>query len=124
MIDLGHRLDLFATMAATGPATSAELAARAGLQERYVREWLGAMATSGIVSHDAADRRYALPPEHAAALTGPSSRNQAPRAAMATLLGRNLGGIEDVPAGRGRAVRGVRARLHRRHGRPESPPHR
>jgi SAM-dependent methyltransferase len=93
MIDLGHRLDLFTT-AASGPATSTELAARAGLDERYVREWLGAMATSGILTFDPTDRRYVLPPEHAAALTGPTSTNQAPRAAMATLLGRNLDGIE------------------------------
>lgn len=93
MIDLGHRLDLFTT-AAAGPATSGELAERAGLEERYVREWLGALATAGILTYDPADRRYSLPPEHAAALTGPTSSNQAPRAAMATLLGRNLDGIE------------------------------
>lgn len=96
MIDLGHRLDLFTTAAAIGPATSTELAARAGLVERYVREWLGAMATSGIVTYDPADGRYTLPPAHAAALTGPGSTNQAPRAAMATLLGRNLDGIEEA----------------------------
>lgn len=95
MIDLGHRLDLYTSLA-TGPATSTELSTRAGLEERYVREWLGAMATSGIATYDADDHRYALPPEHAVALTGPTSRNQAPRAAMATLLGRNLDGIENA----------------------------
>ena len=40
MIDIGHRTGLF-TAAARGPATSEELAGRAGLTERYVREWLG-----------------------------------------------------------------------------------
>ena len=40
MVDIGHRTGLFVA-AAAGPATSAELAARADLQERYVREWLG-----------------------------------------------------------------------------------
>ena len=48
MVDIGHRTGLFAA-AAEGPATSEQLAARAGLCERYVREWLGAVTTGGIV---------------------------------------------------------------------------
>ena len=52
MIDIGHRTGLFVA-AARGPATSEELADRAGLTERYVREWLGAMVTGGIVDYDA-----------------------------------------------------------------------
>jgi SAM-dependent methyltransferase len=51
-----------------GAATSAELADRAGLDERYVREWLGAMTTSGIAAIDRATRRYSLPAAHAAFL--------------------------------------------------------
>ena len=43
-IDIGHRTGLF-TAAAAGPGTPADLAGRAGLDERYVREWLGAMVT-------------------------------------------------------------------------------
>ncbi len=69
MIDIGHRTGLFYA-AAAGPVTSAELAARAGLEERYVREWLGAMVTGGIVDYDAATRTYTLPPAHAACLAG------------------------------------------------------
>ncbi len=65
---LGDRLGLFKTLAAIGPATSAELAARAGVDERYAREWLGGMTTAGYVTHDAETGRFALPPEHAAAL--------------------------------------------------------
>jgi hypothetical protein len=53
MIDIGYRTGLFEA-AAQGPASSPELAIRAGLHERYVREWLGSMATSGIVEYDAA----------------------------------------------------------------------
>ncbi len=41
LISLGYRAGLFEA-AAAGPVTSAGLADRAGLQERYVREWLGA----------------------------------------------------------------------------------
>src|SRR5260370_8553690 len=44
MASLGDRLGLFKTLAAAGPATSAELADRAGIQERYAPEWLGPVA--------------------------------------------------------------------------------
>ena len=47
MVAIGHKTGLFEA-AAAGPATSAELAERAGLTERYVREWLGAVTTAGI----------------------------------------------------------------------------
>ena len=51
MIDIGARTNLFDALAA-GPATSVELADRAGLTERYVREWLGALVTGGIVQYE------------------------------------------------------------------------
>jgi SAM-dependent methyltransferase len=85
MIDIGYRTGLFEA-AAQGPASSPELAIRAGLHERYVREWLGAMATSGIVEYDAASETYRLPPEHAACLTGGGSGNLAPFGQLNTHL--------------------------------------
>ena len=69
MISIGHQTGLFDTMAAMSPSTSEEIAKAAGLNERYVREWLGAMTTGGVVDHDATKLTYALPPEHAASLT-------------------------------------------------------
>ena len=39
-----------------------EIAAEAGLDERYVREWLGAMVTGGVVEYEPGDATYALPP--------------------------------------------------------------
>ena len=71
MVDIGHRTGLFAA-AAEGWATSEQLAARAGLTERYVREWLGAVTTGGIVEYDEANEAFFLPPEHAALLTAPA----------------------------------------------------
>lgn len=85
MIDLGHRTGLFAA-ASRGPATSAELAGRAGLQERYVREWLGALVTAGIVDYDAASAVYTLPAEHAVCLTGDSELNVAPLSLVSSHL--------------------------------------
>lgn len=64
MISIGHRTHLFEALK-EGPATSIELAERAKLNERYVREWLGALATAGIVKLDPAAGRYNLPAEHA-----------------------------------------------------------
>ena len=46
MVSVGHRTGLFDVMSQSPPATSEELASRAGLNERYVREWLGAMVTA------------------------------------------------------------------------------
>jgi hypothetical protein len=69
MISVGHRTGLFDVMAGLPPATSGEIAAAAGLHERYVREWLGAMVTARVVDVDPGTHRYSLPPEHAAFLT-------------------------------------------------------
>lgn len=69
MVDLGHRTGLFAA-ATQGRCTSDELAARAGLRERYVREWLGAMVTAGVFDYEPAASTYHLPAEHAVCLTG------------------------------------------------------
>jgi SAM-dependent methyltransferase len=69
MVSVGHRTGLFDVMAAMPAATSAEISARAGLNERYVREWLAAMTTGKIVDHDDATGTFSLPADHAAWLT-------------------------------------------------------
>jgi hypothetical protein len=52
MVSVGHRTGLFDAMAEMPAATSAEIASAAGLDERYVREWLAVMTTGRIVEHD------------------------------------------------------------------------
>lgn len=69
MISVGHRTGLFDTMSNMSPATSAEIAKQAGLNERYVRECLGALTVGGIVHYDPETVLYSLPKEHAAFLT-------------------------------------------------------
>jgi len=69
MTSIGHRTGLFDAMSGQPPMTSTQLADRAGLNERYVREWLGAMVTSGVVEVDPATLSFSLPAEHAASLT-------------------------------------------------------
>ena len=68
MTSIGHRTGLFDAMAGLPPSTSEQIAA-AGLNERYVREWLGAMVVSGVVENEPEDGTYSLPLEHAAWLT-------------------------------------------------------
>jgi 2-polyprenyl-3-methyl-5-hydroxy-6-metoxy-1,4-benzoquinol methylase len=75
MSSIGHQTGLFDTMAGLPPATSERIAKAAGLQERYVREWLGAMVAGRIVEYDVAEKTYLLPPEHAAFLTRAASPN-------------------------------------------------
>jgi 2-polyprenyl-3-methyl-5-hydroxy-6-metoxy-1,4-benzoquinol methylase len=72
-IHLGLDLGLYRALRDDGPATSAQLATRAGIDERYAREWLEHQAVGGILTVDdvdaaATERRYALPPGHAEAL--------------------------------------------------------
>jgi 2-polyprenyl-3-methyl-5-hydroxy-6-metoxy-1,4-benzoquinol methylase len=71
---LGDRLGLYRALATGGPATSSELAQRAGIAPRYAREWLEQQAVTGLITVDDAtaevdERRYALPSGHVAALT-------------------------------------------------------
>ncbi len=75
---LGDRLGLYRSLADGGPATSADLAARAGIAERYAREWLEQQAATGILDVDDPDlpadrRRFTLPEAYVAPLTDPDS---------------------------------------------------
>ncbi len=73
LVIIGDRLGLYRALAASGPMTSAELAAATSTHERYVREWLANQAASGYVEYDADTQRFTLPPEHAIALADESS---------------------------------------------------
>ena len=72
LVVIGDKLGLYKTMAAAGPLSSAALAERAGLAERYVREWLNAQAAGGYVTY-VGDGRYGLSPEQAQALADEES---------------------------------------------------
>lgn len=111
MLSLGHRTGLFDVMAGEQPLTSQELAQKAELSERYVREWLGAVTTGGIVSFDEQTQRYHLPAEHAAFLT----RAAAPNNMAASMQWFSvLGGAEDEVFQAFRHGRGVPYSAYRR----------
>ncbi|MGH7425409.1 MAG: class I SAM-dependent methyltransferase [Candidatus Methylomirabilales bacterium] len=92
MVSVGHRTGLFDVMSKLPPATSEEIATRAGLSERYVREWLGAMVAARVVDVDPATTRFSLPAEHAAFVTRAAA---ADNLAVFTQYISLLGGVED-----------------------------
>jgi 2-polyprenyl-3-methyl-5-hydroxy-6-metoxy-1,4-benzoquinol methylase len=92
MTSIGHRTGLFDAMAGLQPSTAAQIAEAASLNERYVREWLGAMVTGGVVEYDEEAATYTLPREHAAFLTRAASPNNI---AVTTQFFSVLGAVED-----------------------------
>jgi SAM-dependent methyltransferase len=72
MVVIGDKLGLYRAMKGAGSLTPAELAARTGTVERYVREWLSAQAARGYVTYDG-NGRFTLPDEHATPLTDETS---------------------------------------------------
>ena len=87
MISIGHRTALFDVMAALPPSTSQQVANAAGLDERYVREWLAAMSSANIIDYDARTAMWFLPLEYAAVLArGAGANSLAPAAQMLSVL--------------------------------------
>jgi hypothetical protein len=117
LLSIGHRTGLFDVMASMPPASSAAIARDAGLDERYVREWLRALVAGGVVALHEERGLYHLPPEHAAALSRSAGLGNLAVASQWISL---LGGVEDelvdsfstgggVPAGCYRRFRKVMA---------------
>lgn len=84
---IGAQTGLFETLATLPPATSQQIADAAGLDERYVREWLGGIVTAGFVDYDPAAGTYALRPDYAPFLTGPGPDNLARTLRFLTVMG-------------------------------------
>jgi 2-polyprenyl-3-methyl-5-hydroxy-6-metoxy-1,4-benzoquinol methylase len=82
LLSIGHQTKLFDTMAELPPATSAQIADAAGLNERYVREWLGGVVTCRVVDYDPASQTYSLPCHRAAVLTRAAGADNLSRVAQ------------------------------------------
>ena len=88
LLSIGHQTKLFDTMAELPAATSTQISDAAGLNERYVREWLGGVVAARIVDYDPVARTYSLPQHRAAVLTrGAGPDNLARVAQFIPLLG-------------------------------------
>jgi SAM-dependent methyltransferase len=98
---LGDRLGLYRALV-DGPATSTELAQRAGVDERYAREWLEHQAIGGMLDVDDAtteplDRRYRLPGGHVEVLVDPGSlATMTPMARMLVAAGATMPALLDA----------------------------
>ena len=71
---IGQKLGLYEALAESDGMTPAELAAKTGTTERYIREWLLNQACGEYVQYDPASGKYSMLPEQAVALTDENSR--------------------------------------------------
>ena len=92
MLSIGHRTGLFDVMATLPPSTSGQIAEAAGLNERYVREWLSSLAAGRLIDYDPAARTFRLPPEHALMLTRAAGPNNLARFMQSMAV---VGQVED-----------------------------
>ena len=79
LVSIGDELGLYKALAAA-PLTAGELAAKAGVNERYASEWLANQAAGGYIEYDAATRRFSLTPEQALCLADPNGPVDVPGA--------------------------------------------
>jgi ubiquinone/menaquinone biosynthesis C-methylase UbiE len=92
MLSIGHRTGLFDSLQTGRRYTSDELAQATGLNERYIREWFGALTTARILAHDPVEMTYWLPAEHANLLTRAAGPNNFAGIAQWLAV---LGSVED-----------------------------
>ena len=112
LVLIGEKLGLFKAMAGAGLVTPQQLAGRTGTAERYVQEWLTAMAAGGYVDYDPASMAFSLSPEQAAALAdenGPFYLAGAFQAATAAIKSENIIS-RGVSHGQGRWLASARSR--------------
>jgi len=69
MLSIGHRTNLFDIMSKLPSSTSNDIALKSGLNERYVREWLGALVASKIIDYDPSSNLYSISKEKSDLLT-------------------------------------------------------
>lgn len=77
MLGIGHETGLLDALTGLPPSTSAAIAQAAGLDERYVREWLGCLVTAQVVDYAPESETFALPAEHAVWLVRSPSESAA-----------------------------------------------
>ena len=104
LLSIGHQTGLLDTMAGLQPATSMQIAEAAGLNERYVREWLAGMTTGHVVDYDAAAGTYSLPAHRAGVLTRAAGPDNL---ALVALFVPQLGEVEQKIVGCFRAGGGL-----------------
>jgi SAM-dependent methyltransferase len=88
LIDVAHKVGLLEAAAAAGPVTSTQLASRAELSERHVRELLNGLSCAGVFTYTPDDGCYTLPPSRQRCLSGTGPQNYAAATGFLALAGR------------------------------------
>ncbi len=83
LVLIGEKLGLFKAMAGAGLMTAREIAEKTDTFERYVGEWLPAMASGGYVEYDPETGKYFLSPEQEFVLANEKSPAYLPGAFQA-----------------------------------------
>jgi SAM-dependent methyltransferase len=107
LVVTGDKLGLFRALRELGHTTPADLAKRTGTHERYIREWLSAMAAGGYVTYESASQEFSLSEEQALALLdadlpgafvlAQATVKSEPRITDAFLTGKGMGWHEHDP---------------------------
>ncbi|AXN45335.1 Demethylrebeccamycin-D-glucose O-methyltransferase [Mycobacterium marinum] len=79
LLSVGHQTGLLDVISQLPPSTSTQIAEAVGLDERYVREWLGGMTAGQVIEYDAETATYSLPEHRAAMLTRAAGPNNLAR---------------------------------------------
>ena len=93
---IGDRLGLYRSLLSVMPATPAEVAAEAGVGERYVREWLQGQAAGGYITYDGDTERYSLSDEQAFALASPEGMQVAAAFHLPVAVAKNAERLTDA----------------------------
>jgi SAM-dependent methyltransferase len=93
LASIGHQTGLFETLAGLPPASSVQIADAAGLNERYVREWLGGMVTARFIDYEPGAKTYFLRRDIAPSVSGPGVANLARTLTYVTLMGEVAGKV-------------------------------
>lgn len=87
LVVVGHQTGLFETLSALPAASCRLIADASGLNERYVREWLGGMTSAGFVDYQPDSGTYLLRPEFVPVVTGAGTENLARTLQYVPLMG-------------------------------------
>ncbi|MFP5345952.1 MAG: class I SAM-dependent methyltransferase [Actinomycetes bacterium] len=93
---IGDRLGLYRALLAVMPATSAEVAAEAGVGERYVAEWLAGQAAGGYVTYERTTDRFSLSEEQAFVLALPDGMQAAAAFHLPVAVAKNVERITEA----------------------------
>ena len=96
LVQIGESLGLYETLSENNALTSGELAAKTGLKERYLREWLSAQAASKYIMFDPATEKFSMTPEQSFVFANRASPLYlAPAFGAAAALQHNMPQVKD-----------------------------